>query len=823
MKSIDRFLERLAAAQASRPWTFVFASYLVIAASMPFLLRLELNSEFRSLLPTYKPSVQDFERVRGRVGGLSTLAVVLESRDLPAMQRFANDLEPRLRRIGAPLVRAVDVRTTAFEDFVASHRGLYADLADLEELRDALFDRIQFEKGRANPFFIQLDDEEPEDPRQTVERIRARAEQRRERSTRHPSGYYVHPSGRLLAVYVRSDIRSGNATQTRRLFAAVQREIAALGPTGYAADLQIGYAGSIVDDGEEHDAIENELTLATTLSVVLVLGLLWFFYRSARSMPLVGFALMVPVLATFAFAQMTIGYLNTSTAFLGSIVVGNGVNPYCMWLARYLEERRRGLAYPDAIRVTHKSVWQATLAASLAASVAYGSLIVTDFRGFRDFGIIGVVGMILCWIGAMLLLPAATVVFDRRTPLVKPGESEDPPFFGPLMAKLVFSAPRTIVVVSALLSLVGMGFVYRWAVHGEPVEYNFRRLRSESTRAVDSQRLGRLLRELNGGQSKAESAIVVVLDRHEDVVALREEFQRRRERGAPWGAVRTLDDLLPTRQDEKIEVLREIRALMLDARRFSDEDTQRVLDENIPPEDLRELTLEDLPEETARLYSERDGTRGRLLLLDKKPGESIWNGRYLVSWANAVREVRLPDGTRPPLAGRAPVFADMLESVFVDGPKSVVASLSITLLLVVFSFRRMRERLFTMTTLVLGVLWMTAALAVIKARLNFLNFVAFPITCGNGVDYGVNVMKRYGLEREKGVEAAVRACIAESGGAVVLCSLTTVVGYGTLFVSSNAALRSFGLAMTISELTCLGAAVVLMPAMLLVFRERDAS
>lgn len=817
MSRIDRLFARIADAQSRHPWRFVLASYLVVALAAPFLMKLELNSEFRALLPTYKPSVQDFERVRGRVGGLSTLAIVLESRDLPAMQRFATDLVPRLERIGPPYVRAVDSSTTVLADFVRENRGLYADLADLEEMRDSLFDRLQYERGRANPFFVQLDDEVPPDPRETIRRIEQRAEARREGSRRHPSGFYVHPNGRMLAVFVRSDVRSGNATQMQRLVDRVEREIAALSPTRYASDLTIGYSGSIIDDREEHQAIQNELTLATSLSVVLVMGLLWIFFRKARSMPLVGFALLVPVLATFGFAQIAVGFLNTSTAFLGSIVVGNGVNPNIIWLARYLEERRKGHDIPTSVRETHANVWQATLAASLAASVAYGSLIVTDFRGFRDFGIIGVVGMILCWLGAVLLLPAATVILDRHKPLVRPDEVGGQAVFGPAIAKLVFRVPRVIIGVSAALSIAAIAATYAWVRHGEPIEYDFRNLRSNSERASDSQRLGRELRRITGGQSKSESNIYIVLDRLEDVRVLRSTLEERRAAGAPWGAVRTLDDLLPTRQEEKLEVLAEIRDLLTQYRRYADESLQQTIDDNMPAEDLRVLTLADIPAETARVYSERDGTRGRIVLVERAAGESIWDGRYLVRWSNALRTIRLPDGTRPPLAGRAPVFADMIETVFVDGPKAVLASLGITMLLVVFTFRTMRERLFTLTALVVGVLWMTAALAALGMRLNFLNFVAFPITCGNGVDYGVNVMKRYALERVHGVDHAVRACIAESGGAVILCSLTTVVGYGTLLISSNAALRSFGLAMTISEITCLVTAVGLMPAMLLRF------
>ena len=54
----------------------------------------------------------------------------------------------------------------------------------------------------------------------------------------------------------------------------------------------------------------------------------------------------------------------------------------------------------------------------------------------------------------------------------------------------------------------------------------------------------------------------------------------------------------------------------------------------------------------------------------------------------------------------------------------------------------------------------------------------------------------------------------ETGGAVALCSLTTIIGYGALLVADNQALRSFGLLAVLGEVCCLAVAVVALPAAL---------
>jgi len=116
-------------------------------------------------------------------------------------------------------------------------------------------------------------------------------------------------------------------------------------------------------------------------------------------------------------------------------------------------------------------------------------------------------------------------------------------------------------------------------------------------------------------------------------------------------------------------------------------------------------------------------------------------------------------------------------------------------------------------------------MAAFGVKVNFLNFVALPITFGLGVDYGFNVMRRFVEEEEKGRSAleAARASLGETGGAVVLCSLTTVIGYISLYTSPNLAVHSFGFAASLAEVTCLFAAVGVLPAVLLVVFGHDAA
>jgi predicted RND superfamily exporter protein len=114
---------------------------------------------------------------------------------------------------------------------------------------------------------------------------------------------------------------------------------------------------------------------------------------------------------------------------------------------------------------------------------------------------------------------------------------------------------------------------------------------------------------------------------------------------------------------------------------------------------------------------------------------------------------------------------------------------------------------------------MAGMILAFKLKINFLNFIALPITFGIGVDYGVNVFQRYLLERKNRKQHVIIPVIKQTGGAVMLASLTTVIGYGSLVIASNQAFVSFGTLAVMGEITCITAAVLSLPAFLL-YQER---
>ena len=163
------------------------------------------------------------------------------------------------------------------------------------------------------------------------------------------------------------------------------------------------------------------------------------------------------------------------------------------------------------------------------------------------------------------------------------------------------------------------------------------------------------------------------------------------------------------------------------------------------------------------------------------------------------------------MGGSAFVFTDMLTAMQRDGPRATFAAVFGSLIVVLLLNGFGRYGLVTITCGLLGTLAMLAGGWLLGLKVNFLDFVALPITIGIGIDYAVNIVAR---ARQSQGPASGRRSVAATGGAVLLCSYTTIVGYASLLFSQNKGIHTFGLSAMLGEFTCITAALVVAPALL---------
>jgi hypothetical protein len=540
-----------------------------------------------------------------------------------------------------------------------------------------------------------------------------------------------------------------------------------------------------------------------------------------------GGTLMVGLLWTFGLTRFTIGYLNASTGFLVSIIAGNGINYGIIYMARYVEARReQELSVAEAIRTAHRDSWIPTLASAATAGIAYGSLIVTDFRGFKHFGIIGGYGMFLCWLATYLFTPALLAASEAVWPAFKdtaPNQKRSAGrYIGWAIEFISLGSPRAVAIVGVLIGVSSFALSARY-FERDPMEYNMRNVGTDDPKTRGGAR--QLSGMVDGAVGKiGQEGIAIVTDRVDQVPLLETELQRRYDAAPndlkPFEKVVSIFSLLPKDQEQKLPLITEMQDRLHRARRrglIPDPDWAKIEPHLIQGE-VKPIGIADLPEQVARSFTERDGTRGRIVYIAPKMGFSVWDGQYLLRWADSFRKVTLPNGEVIRGSGRAVINADMIKTIGEDAPKAITIASIGTILVILVAFRGSWLALGVFVPWLLGITGLIAFLDLKQIHLNFLNFVAIPITIGIGAEYAHNVMQRYRIEGA----TRLRRVVLATGGAVTLCSLTTAIGYLALIFSINRGIRSFGLSAAVGELTCLCAAVLWLPAVLSYFARRSA-
>jgi predicted RND superfamily exporter protein len=771
------------------------------------LLYSDLRSGVEELLPENAPSVIAAKTVAPRMHTTTRLQVTLEGSDGDAIARFADDLAKRLRALPKTLVDVVEYRNDTQAAFVKQFGLLYVDTPDLKEIRDKLAARIEWERLRANPLsLIDAEDVGPA-PEFDLKTLETKYGNAIKSASKYRNGYYQTPEGQILVMLIRPPEQSTGMGSNEKLFDAVKKEIAALGPTKYDPSLQVGYSGEVAELVEEQTALVEDLASSTIVVLVLVLGGLWAYYRHWGAIAAVFGPLLIGCAVTFGAAYLMIGHLNANTAFLGSIVIGNGINVGIIYVARYLEARRAKTAVDEAIRIAWVSTMPATFVAAFGAGVAYFSLAATDFRGFNQFGQIGGVGMGICWVAVYAFLPSIIATIEHWRPIDAGGELDPERGLG-RFTRLVERYPMVFRVLSVVLVLACFGAVARY--EGDLVEYDMSKLRSKK-----STQTGSMFWSKKGDEVFKEYLTPLVLwgDTPADLDKVVDTLNRhRKELGEadPFREIQSLHVAIPAGQDEKVAVINEITEMLTPGRlKKLAPDLREKIEQIKPDGEIRPVTLQDLPEALHRALAEKDGTVGRVALAFPKKVGNI-NLHEAGELKKLIRGAIMESGAKAQAFTPLLLLSDIDDAIWHDGPKATVIAFALVCLLVVLVFRKFKPSLQVIGALLAGLAGLIGAAAAVNVRVNFLNFVVLPITFGIGVDYAVNIIQRY--ERE-GREALGRI-LRETGGAVALCSATTIVGYGSLVVADSQALAGFGLLASVGEITCLVAALFLLPAWL---------
>ncbi len=805
----------------------------LVAFGIAFLLtgRLTFDPDFLKLFPADEGAIKLYlEHLKGR-GTFDLLYLLLEKPEGMELGRFIDfgrEMAEGIQRLkihGTPAFHRVRFQKVEPEDLeralpalllFLTHPYLFLKEEDLPGLREKWAETEiakQVQKNRriliSQASFVMKDlvQIDPFELRWLfLERWRTgmRGMEFEERSP-----YLLSRDGNVLLIVAEPLRPATDLAFARSLMEEMERYVfSAL--AGENRNIRVSWTGAHAIATAEASTLRFDMESSFIVSLILVLLLFLFVYRRWITLLFVGLPLVGGIQLTMGVASLTLKSLNLLTSAFAAILVGLGIDFGLHLYDRYQQERSFGREISSAMEIALVETGSAIWTGAFTTISAFAILFLSRVRGIMELAFIVSVGLLCALLCITFVLPSFLIWIDSRKkaygyPILQTLKFET-------LSSFLREHPRAV-----LLGFAGLTIFLTIQAFQIGVERDLRNLRPKEIPSLEV--LERMAKAFGGRRGEA-----MIIQEGEDVASLMKKGEetiqilKRYQKEGKIDSFVSLTSLIPSpeRQREMAGLLRE----SFDLKRVKEDFLHALRSNGFEVKEfdglLRSLEAIRLGNEPVfqieALLAGLEGSpfKSGVESLLQKRGETfrlitpIYYQKGRLSFETLARE--LPGVS---LTGAEKVEAEILQLVREDLFLLSPLSFLMIFLLVFSHFRRWKLTLLTLVPLMTGLVWMLGAIALFGIRINFVNAVVLPMVIGMGIDNSIHLMHRY-LEGGGDPFSALKA----TGRAMTMCSVTTMLGFGSLVTARYQALSTMGWVTILGMGFCLIASLTLLPSLL---------
>ncbi len=602
---------------------------------------------------------------------------------------------------------------------------------------------------------------------------------------------------------------------------------------------RVRLTGPVPMSDEEFATIKENAGANATVTIAIVLFILWMALRWFRIIFAVFISLVVGLSITAALGMLMVGALNLISVYFAVLFVGLGVDFGLQFSVRYRAERYNIDNVREALLQAGRRAGAPLTLAALATAAGFLSFLPTAYKGVSELGLIAGAGMLIAFLTSITLLPALLGLLNPPSEPVPLGYAALAPVDGFLerhrMAILIVTG---VVVAGGLPLLLWLRF-----------DFNPINLRSPKVESVAT------YLELKSDPESGANDIGVL----QPSLAAADQLGAKLRALPQVARVTTLTTFIPAGQQQKLPLIasaattlgaslnpkttaapptdaqnigminstvealnrlagdgtgtgavaaRRLAAAMTALAKADQATRQRAEVVFVQPlrtalDELRnllraeEVTRENLPPDLARQWVTPDGQAR----IDVSPKGDSNDNEVLRNFARAVQAVA-PDATEGPISileARRTVVTAFIEA-------GACALLSIAILLWI-TLRRVVDVLLTLVPLLLACVVTLEICVLVDLPLNFANIIALPLLLGVGVAFKIY----YIMAWREGQTNLLQSVLTR---AVMFSALTTATAFGSLWFSSHPGTSSMGKLLAISLITTMAAAALFQPVLM---------
>ncbi len=174
------------------------------------------------------------------------------------------------------------------------------------------------------------------------------------------------------------------------------------------------------------------------------------------------------------------------------------------------------------------------------------------------------------------------------------------------------------------------------------------------------------------------------------------------------------------------------------------------------------------------------------------------------------------------IGGFALIFSELAYYMMTGQIQSLFLAIILVTVLLMLLFRSFWAGIIAGIPLAAALAVLFGLMGYFGITLNIATTMLSSIMIGVGIDYTIHFLWRYKEERAAGQDYvdAVKRTITTTGRGITFNALSVIIGFSVLLISNFTPIRFFGFLVFVSILACLLGAMILIPAILLVFKPK---
>ena len=834
-------LDRLADLLLRRPKTILAIALVIVAVSGALATRLRLDPDVLNLVPSNNREVNEFRDLLRETGTLDFHVVVLE---LPKGSDPAV-YGPLIDSIGSQLRASKQIDSASWSipdpfevvDQVLPYSMLLLNPQQLEAVAQKLTDENIRASVERNRTLLQT-------PQSTVVKQIVRVDpfnllpiylEKLRRAggglkVDFTTGYYVS-ADRSAAIIVSRPKRAAQELpfsrsvmeETRAIVAKAVAEFRASHPD--VALPKIGYTGGYAIAAADEKIIRRDMAINSFTSMFGVLLLYLYAYRRPSALLYAGIPMASAIIITFAIGSVAFGTLSATSTGFAALLAGLGVDFMTVLYERYVDERNRGSEVTEAVRTVVRRGLPGVIVGALTTAATFYAFLATDFRGMTELGFLTGSGIMVFLLCVIFVFPAVLVLIERRRGSKR--KLYVHAFGSGRVVRASIAHPRVVIVT--WLIVVAITGVAATGVRFSDQLQNLRSKGNEGIRLQDvvTEKYGQSFEFMMYGV-RAQTASEAI----EKTEAAMPDLEAMAAKGV-IGSYESITSFLPSEAQQRRVIQRlergaddefsmpRIEATLRQAlieNGFRPDAYDRFLPlfaealQKREPVTMQTLEQLGLAESVQRFIKKTP--QGYMSIVYVYPTTGTWP-RFLPAELQEFRR-KHPEGV---LTGVNLVSQTLREITRADAIRATTLGFVLVFALLWIGFRSFTRACFVWVPFIAGCTCMLGFMATFGLEFNFMNVFVGLMLVGTATDYAVYMLERYDEAPEEFPHNAT-----ETGRAVVLAALMSMVGFASFAISHYPGVRSIGYASVVGiALSCL-ASITLLPALLATgkFRRRAA-